>query len=285
MRWLVAILLMASTVNAAEVPQSSRRDNRIQYVDYHPGSVVEVAAAVGVVTRIVFEKGEVIEDLERDVQVGKPMAWHFASTGNILSMKPISVNGIQPNAREWPTNVGIVTSKGRLYDLDVRVASEDELTRIAYRVQFEYPKEDFERRLAKHKADTEKERKQQQCMAGESDAPPIVPRNSHYGKVGKSSSIAPNMAFDDGTFTYLRFSAGQDIPVPTIVGADGIERAVNKHSGSWIEKRYSDGRSRLQVSQDGCLPVDTLVVHRVAPAIMLRAGSRVVKIINLEKNQ
>ena len=61
----------------------------------------------------------------------------------------------------------------------------------------------------------------------------------------------------DYIFHYLKFPNNRDFPVAFLVAADGSESLVNSHV-------------------DG----DTLVIHRVAPQLVLRFGKAVVSVFN-----
>jgi type IV secretion system protein VirB9 len=87
-----------------------------------------------------------------------------------------------------------------------------------------------------------------------------LPRNAAYSMaVGKSSEdIAPSMVFDDGRFTYLRFSGNRPLPAVFQTGPDGSEETVN-----------------VRMGED-----DLLVADRVARRFVLRLGASVVVLVN-----
>jgi P-type conjugative transfer protein VirB9 len=252
----LALALCSSVAFAIDVPQGSKFDSRIQYVDYNPGDVVVVRAVPGLGARIVFGPGESI----LDVASGFTQGWEFADRRNILYVKPKSIKGenqqpsMSPEAGKWDTNL-MVTTNVRMYDFDLRLlpgsnrgrAPSDQ--RIAYRVEFRYPADD----AAKAKLAAEKQRAQAKL-----DAKP-APRNWNYSmQVGKKSeSIVPTMAYDDGRFTYLQFPNNRDFPTVFIVAPDKSESIVN----TTVEK-------------------DVLVIHRVSPELVLRLGNAVVGIYN-----
>ncbi|MEO7007954.1 MAG: TrbG/VirB9 family P-type conjugative transfer protein, partial [Caldimonas sp.] len=75
---------------------------------------------------------------------------------------------------------------------------------------------------------------------------------------GKASGdIVPSLVFDDGRFTYLRFSGNREVPAVFNVLADGSETLVN---------------TRMEG--------DLLVVDRVSRQLMLRSGAAVVGLWN-----
>lgn len=244
---------------AADIPQGSRYDNRIQYVNYNAGDVVVVRALPGLGLRVVFDGSEKI----LDVASGFTQGWQFDDRDNILYVKPKSVvvgtgqeqQVMAPEAGKWDTNLMVRTSH-RLYDFDLELlpggGNSGRVPRnqpVAYRVEFRYPEEELARaREAAARAEAQAKLDQRPA-----------PRNWSYSmQIGNNSEgIAPTMAYDDGRFTYLKFPNNRDFPAVFLVAADKSESLVNTHV-------------------DG----DVLVIHRVAPAMVLRLGNAVVGIYN-----
>lgn len=240
-----ALLLAFGTSYAAKVPDRSRYDSRIQYVDYNEGDVVIVRTTPGIGTRIVFDPKETISDMATGFSDG----WELVNRENILYLKPrsVKVTGadgdavMRPIARDWDTNLMVRTDK-RLYDFDLRLittkGSSGASKAATYRVQFRYPQKPFKY------------------------GP--VPASSTYKNwlynmrvASGSEAIAPRSAYDDGRFTYLTFPNNREIPSIFLQAADKSESLVNSH-------------------MDG----DTLVIHRVAPVMVLRLGNQVVGLFN-----
>ncbi|WP_281661159.1 P-type conjugative transfer protein VirB9 [Microvirgula aerodenitrificans] len=256
---LVLVLVAAfSAVNAADVPQGSRFDNRIQYVNYNAGDVVVVRAVAGLGTRVVFAPGETI----LDVASGFTQGWEFSDRRNILYIKAKSLKGEQgqppmtPESGKWDTNL-MVTTNLRMYDIDLHLlpgnnSGKAPASRVSYRVEYKYPADE----LAAARALAEKDAAQARL-----DAKP-APRNWNYSmQIGEASdNIAPTMAYDDGRFTYLKFPNNRDFPAAFLVAADKSESLVNSHI-------------------DPDMP-DTLVLQRVAKAMVLRLGTAVVGVYN-----
>lgn len=255
---ILAFLAAFGTAHAADVPQGSKFDNRIQYVNYNPGDVVVVRAVAGLGARVVFAPGESI----LDVASGFTQGWEFSDRRNILYIKPKSVKGEQgmpamaPEAGKWDTNL-MVTTNLRMYDIDLHLlpgnnSGKAPASRVAYRVEYKYPADE----LATAKALAEKHRAQAKL-----DVKP-EPRNWNYSmQIGDASdNIAPTMAYDDGRFTYLKFPNNRDFPSAFLVAADKTESLVNSHI-------------------DPSAP-DTLVLQRVSREMVLRLGNAVVGIYN-----
>lgn len=260
MRILIALALALSAAHAADIPQSSKRDNRIQYVNYHSGDVVLVHSSVGFVSRIVFEPGETVLS---PVHIGFSEGWDITARGRILTLQPLSVTTgqgetIRPNPRDWNTNIAVETNK-RLYDIEVRLLPANynkKDVQAFYRVEFRYPVE-AERTARALAADTIANQRQAQQSA----VLPAPKNTSYTMRIGKRSGhIAPTMAYDDGLFTYLRFPNNRDMPAVFMNSADGVEGIVNAH--------VHESRR------------DVLVIQRVAKQLILRLGNSVVSVDN-----
>lgn len=256
---LALSLGVSGLAHSADIPQSSRYDNRIQYVNYNDGDVVVVRALPGLGLRIVFAGGENI----LDVASGFTQGWEFNDRANILYVKPKSVVSGQgqeqvayaPEAGKWDTNLMVRTNK-RLYDFDLKLlpgggnsGAAPKNQPVAYRVEFRYPADELA------KANEEMARAEARAKLDEKPAP----RNWNYTmQIGdRSQDIAPTMAYDDGRFTYLKFPNNRDFPAAFLVAADKSESLVNSHVDN-----------------------DTLVLHRVAREMVLRLGDAVVGIYN-----
>lgn len=255
---ILALLAAFGSANAADVPQSSKFDNRIQYVNYNAGDVVVVRAVVGLGTRVVFSPGETI----LDVASGFTQGWEFSDRRNILYIKAKTVKGEQgmpgmaPEAGKWDTNL-MVTTNLRMYDIDLHLLPGNNngkapASRVAYRVEYQYPADE----LAASKALAERERAQTKLDTK------TEPLNWNYSmQIGDASAnIAPTMAYDDGRFTYFKFPNNRDFPSAFLVAPDKTESLVNSHI-------------------DPAIP-DTLIIQRVSKEIVLRLGNSVVGIYN-----
>lgn len=250
-----ALVLLAAPVYASKIPQSSKFDNRIQYVNYNSRDVVVVKAIPGLGARIVFDPDEKI----LDAASGFTKGWEFKDRRNILYIKPRSIKAehdkfIEPEAGKWNTNL-MVTTNVRMYDFDLQLIDNASASltpnnqKIAYRIEFRYPEEE----AAKAKIAAAKKAEEAKFNVSSS------PRNWQYTmQVGKNSEgIAPTETYDDGRFTYLKFPNNRDFPAVFLVADDKTESIVNTH----VEN-------------------DKLIVERVAQKLMLRLGNAVVGIYN-----
>lgn len=255
----LAIAAISGATFAADIPQGSKFDNRIQYVNYNAGDVVVVRSIAGTGSRVVFSSNETI----LDVASGFSQGWEFSDRDNVLYIKAKSLKGengmapMPPEAGKWDTNLMVKTNL-RLYDFDLHLLPGSSSARVsanqkvAYRVEFKYPEE--EAALAKQQ---EEKKKTQTKLDAEDE-----PRNWNYSmQIGDASdNIAPTMAYDNGRFTYLRFPNNRDFPAAFLVARDKSESLVNSHI-------------------DPAKP-DVLVIHRVSREMVLRLGNAVVGIYN-----
>jgi len=260
-RYLLFLLLAYfGQAQAAEVPQGSKFDNRIQYVNYNPSDVVVIRSVAGIGTRIVFAPNETIYD----VASGFTQGWEFSDRKNILYIKAKSIKSeqgqpaIPPEPGKWDTNL-MVTTNLRMYDLDLYLLPGSNNSgkapanqQISYRVEFRYPGDN----VAAEKAFADKNRTRTALDVK------TAPRNWDYSmQIGDASeNIAPTMAYDDGRFTYLKFPNNRDFPSAFLVAPDKTESLVNSHI-------------------DPAFP-DTLVLQRVSREMVLRLGNAVVGIYN-----
>lgn len=286
----ISMLLFALSTHVAwatHLPQGSKYDTRIQYVDYNADEVVIIQAYPGLGAQVVFSPEEKIVD----IACGFSQGWEVLDKGNTLYLKPRSVKvsddqTLLPEAGKWDTNLLVTTSK-YFYAFDLYLipgsentavarsikekSSKDKSTihsskksmssasriphaRAAYRIVFRYPQE----KIAKVA------RLQQATQVGAAQKSAAV--NWQYSmQVGKNAqSIVPSIAYDDGRFTYFQFPNNQDFPAVFVSAADGSEYTVNTH----VDTSTSDEAEEL------------LVVHQVAPKMVLRSGKAVVSIYN-----
>lgn len=165
---------------------------------------------------------------------------------------------IQPNAKEWDTNL-IVTTTHRIYLFDLKI---DE--KINYKVQFNYPQDKkLKDKMAKMANDRAKQEQEELKELEKETSRVNVPRNwdflMHVNK--GSDTIAPDFAYDDGVFTYLGFNSTKTIPSIFLFDEQNKESILNTH-----------------LKKDG--DYDVLVVHKTANKILLRSGDKLVGIFN-----
>lgn len=258
-------IVLAPPSNALKTPNHSPLDSNIQYANYQNNNVVAITAYVGMATQIVFDKNERIEQ----VKTGFSEGWEMDTQVNHLFIKAKSVKGTQsyvdkegsdvieeisisPNAREWKTNLLVVTNKRNyafLLGLGVGSAGQRQNT---YRLTFDYPEEEAKRKATQRKS---------QQLARKLRAT-VTPQNWDYVmQVGNDSRrIAPVRAFDDGRFTYITFAQNSEIPAIFIVTEGATETLINSHINP---KRPN-----------------TVVIQQIAKQFVLRLDRAVVGISN-----
>lgn len=247
--------ILALPALAIDYPRGSTADARVKSVVYNENDVVAVYAYPGVATHVMFAADEEVLDIASGFSAG----WEFSNRRNNLYLKPKSLDpaetgstvGLSPVPGRWDTNL-IVTTSRRVYSFQLFLigpripnAKLPQDPRMAFRIKFIYPLDD----LAKADAQAANTRLAQQ---------PVVRNTKYTKKIGKrSSAIAPTSIYDDGRFTYLKFPNNREIPAVFLVAEDETESLVNVHVNN-----------------------DVVVVHRVAPRLLLRLGKQVVTVIN-----
>jgi type IV secretion system protein VirB9 len=194
---ILATLLLAGGAHAAKVPGPSKGDPRVRYAEYDPDEVYTIFSKIGVPTTILFEADEKILDMP----AGETEAWSLGTlkSGNGLTFKPKVT---------LPDSVIQVITNKRTYNFDVALATKPKGYFMI--VRFRYPAvQQAADRAAKERADVDK------LLAAENPA-----ANRRYSVSG-SSEIAPVEAWDDGSTTYLRFSARQGLPAVYSERGDG----------------------------------------------------------------
>lgn len=222
----------AMVVHALDTPNRSQLDSRIQTTPYNVNDVVLIRAAVGRAAHIVLSPSEEVQEMA----TGNSEAWEIKDSKNNIYMKP-KMNNAETNL--------IVTTNRRVYSFDLRVVE----SQPTYRLTFTYPDEQAAANNKKMAAEKVK-------LSFET--PPKIANQNYTMAVGQNSEeIRPMSAFDDGTFTYIKFKRGQEMPVVFKKADDGSEEIINTHvKGDWV------------------------VLHGVYKKMMLRAGSAVIALHN-----
>lgn len=269
-KWVAtALFALVATVGsglggAAELPAPSDHDARVRYIDYVADQVTVVTVRRGAVTRIVLGENEHIlvaasgfgadcTKLESEwcvrADVGTNQVW------------------IKPKVNATENNLELKTDKHD-YSFEFRVLPDTRRGGGAepmFRVIFRYP-EDVVRAnaalaisMAVPDPAVEFAAKEKQLLDDRLLADRPVPRNWKYSMqvLPGSADIAPSLVFDDGHFTYLRFSGNREIPTIFYISPAAEEGRVNFH-------------------MDG----DLAVVQRMGKQFVLRLGAQTVGIWN-----
>ncbi|HGV0688956.1 TPA: P-type conjugative transfer protein VirB9 [Escherichia coli] len=239
MKKLAIVALLASLhavpALALDVPTTSRFDHRIRYVTYNPADVVQVDTVLGVATHIMLEEGE--QYLTH--AFGDSEAYAFARKGRHIFIKP--------QAELANTNLIVVTDR-RSYKFRLQMRADR--NGAMYELAFRYP-DTQARQTREANARAAIEAAFQQRVG--------TYHNLAYYMSG-DKDIAPVNAWDDGRFTYFKFSANADLPSIYFVDAEGNESLV---------PRTTVGSSN-----------NIIAVHKVNPKWMIRLGNRALVIFN-----
>jgi type IV secretion system protein VirB9 len=228
---------------ALEVPKGGAYDQRVKTIDYNNAEVVQLVGHYGFSTHIQFAENE---ETER-IGGGDLEAWQIGIYQNHLFIKPVG--------EKATTNMTVVTTR-RVYNFELSAhwsqnGAHPHPNDMFFQVNFRYPEDVAARALAEANAQELQER-----MKKESEP---VPANWNYWARG-SEEVTPNRVFDDSRFTYFKFSNNREMPAIYVVGPDGSESLVNTH----IDPEWPD----------------TIVVHKIAPQMVLRKGASVSCIFN-----
>lgn len=249
------LVLAAATAGAAIAG-----DPRLREVGYDPRGVVTVPVKRGVVTLVVLGADEAISEVGAGLgsDCTKPeAAWCVAAQpgGRTLLVKPKSAAGAA-------NNLAVVTDR-RVHNLRFVVLADGDATQPVYRLVITPPPPAA--RVVRQPAATlpllplaPLPPSTEQVVAERLQAKPAVMNTQYSMAEGRASGdIVPDLVFDDGRFTYLRFPGNQEVPAVFHVLGDGTEALANA--------RMED---------------DLLVVDRVSRRLTLRAGSAVIGLWN-----
>lgn len=177
----IAAAMLPLAASGAVLPERTKYDNRIRYVQYNPDDVVVVKTRLGLTTVIQLEHGEHLNTPESALAIGDKEAWTVAVRENNIIIKPID---------EFPeTNINIITNK-RSYAFDLVEAKKP--SDVSFYVRFNYPKKEI------------------------AVAEPVAPcadgkRNFLYFKYG-DDELAPSQVWDDGKFTCFQYPNNKPLP-------------------------------------------------------------------------
>ena len=243
---VAASLWVVLAAEAATVAPSGPQDYRIRTADYSEGQVYRITGFFGFHALIMFAPDERVEKVG-----GFEKGWSVDNLGNKLL--------VHPKIDDADSNLTVVTSR-RVYFFDLSVkpfpkkyTSQADDPEQTYGLKFRYP-EDEARAAAAEAAALAVEQKLRAAATKTSEKP----KHWRYTYMG-ADAIRPYQVWDDGTFTYFKFYAQQDLPSFFVINDDGSESVVNKG-----------------MERDG----DTVVVQRVGKQFVLRMGNSVTCIYN-----
>ena len=259
--WLPVVAGLA--LCGAAVAASEAADPRLREVIYDPRKVVAVPVRRGVVTLVVLDADEVITEVAAGLGgdcLKAESAWCVAAQpgGRHVFVKPKSAASA--------ANTLVVVTDHRTHSFRFVVLADDDPAAPVYRLVVKTPTRaaPLARRLPPAPFPlvalpaVPPDTPPQQLVAERLQArPQVVNWQYSFAEGEGSQDIVPSLVFDDGRFTYLRFSGNREVPAVFHVLGDGSETLVNA--------RMED---------------ELLVVDRVSRRLMLRAGSAVVGLWN-----
>lgn len=227
-RPICATLLLASaaTAHASDARLASRL--------YDPDKVVQLEGRAGVQATIAFAEDEHIEN----VAIGDSTSWQVTPNkrANLLFVKPLS-----PRAR---TNMTVVTDQ-RSYYFDL-IATPT--ASAVYALRFTYPEKP--KPVQPEPAQLAVTGEEAAAASGTPGLAPVDPATLHFGwRQRGASKLYPARIYDDGTATFLSWSASTPLPAILIRSGKGEEGPVNF-----------------------AVRGDVIVVDGVPPLIVLRSG-------------
>ncbi len=257
-RLIIALALglagAGSTVQAVETPSGSPADFRIKHVAYDADNVVRLDAVIGIATHIILEPGEGYVTHA----FGDPNGWEFAHKDHHYFIKA--------KAAKSDTNLVLVTNK-RNYNFILHFIGTYETRatdgkQTAHEIQTPWSLRNATLQVAFTYPETDSEATRLAALARRFDDP-SAHNNLNYtmSATPDDKDIAPINVWDDGRFTYFKFTPHTDLPNLYTVSADGSEAIVNRHM-------LDEPGSRV------------IVAEKIAAKFRLRLGDAVVGIYN-----
>ena len=210
-------VVAAPHARADWVPAPGRGDPRIRVAPYSGNRVYRLYGYVGYQIDIEFARGERFQGLA----AGDIEGIAFKAQGRHLFIKP--------RVARLRTNITVLTNR-RSYEFDYSVTSgkpDPDTEPVIYALRFTYPHSQV---AAKSQV---RERISRDLARGPAAAP-----NFDYWYCG-DPTLKPEMVWDNGVQTWIRFGARQALPAIFVLGAHGSESLVNfnVHRGDVVVQR------------------------------------------------
>lgn len=204
MRYLAALLFMATPAVAGELPAIDDQDRRFLAIGYMVGEQFNLPTADRIVQTVLFEAGEHIESFK----VTDPGAYaiNVLSSGEALT--------VVPKVGSAATLLSVRTSR---HDYDFYLATaQDQEVPLVVRVSASTSEAEADQRLGQTSA---------ACAAEQGPACPA--REWGIYRQAGSASVRPTSITDDGTRTFIAFGEDQAIPAIFAIGPSGKEEMVD----------------------------------------------------------
>jgi len=228
----------AATEAARVAPRPAGWQGAIQIFAYTPGGLYQVYAAVGEVTDIMLQEGEVLSDTGA-VAAGDTVRWVIgeASSGTGASRRThILVKPTDPGLR---TNLVINTTR-RTYHVELRSTPATYMASIGW----SYPHDELIAVQASAQAATRVAATQVQTGIDPAKL------DFAYRLTGDKPPWEPVQVFDDGAKTYILFPttiAQSELPPLFLIGEKGAELVNYRVSGRYmvVDRLFSVAELRL----------------------------------------
>lgn len=249
---IIMVLVFSGQALSVEIPHQGQYDKRIRLVDYKSDEVVKLVSHYGYSTHVEFNKNETITN----IALGDKKAWDVGPIGNHLFIKAIGNKAL--------TNMTVLTTR-RTYNFVLYAHKSKRGARssdMMFQVKFRYPEDELHK--AKVLSDAQKLR--EKLEKGDREG---LARNWNFWAKG-SKEITPNIAYDDGRFTYFTFDSNKDMPAIYI---------SNKPEDSEEEEDDVELESLVNSHIDPNHK-NTIVVQKLSGHFVLRLGRHVVCVFN-----
>lgn len=236
-RFFIIFLIFASNAFASQMPRFLGSEKKFRSYVYNPNDVYRYIGHYTYQGFIEFAEGETVST----ISMGDPTLWLFEHLGNRLFLKPVGEDNSE-------TNMTVITNlKVYHFELMAKEAKGINDKDLIFVVRFLYPEEKDKNIVQFPKKPT----------SDEPDMRDLSIYNFAYQYTGEPS-IAPIKVFDNGEFTYFKFTnKNAEIPAIFSVDANGYESLVNFRSTG-----------------------DYIIVERVSKQYTLRSGSDIVCVYN-----
>jgi len=223
----VSSTALSQTSFAASNPVGFSVDERVKNVIYNENDVISLTGYYGYQTTIKFANSEKIQN----ISIGDSVAWQVVpnNVGNILFVKPVEERAT--------TNMTVITDR-RIYNFELTSgqAFSPKDGRITYMLKFSYP-QDSVLEFSRNETGAQTVARVSNTPFASSSISPTgrisavgAPRdlNFDYSYKGETN-LAPSTVFDNGEFTFFKFSNQTDLPAIFEVDRDRNESVVNYH--------------------------------------------------------
>lgn len=258
----LAALVPCALAQSAAAEESPPEAGRIVKLTYHPFKVYHIHARAGSFTNIEVSPGERIEGF----YLSDTTFWRYVVAKDLARVL------VRPSEAGQHTSGTLVTNK-RVYELSF--TSVEPGRPWQQRVQWDEPREDkpawgvfepaFRAAFALPPTGVEEVKAQgggaqpvsaKPAEGAAQDAVAVdAARVNFRWRIEGQAPFRPSVVFDDGRFTYVRLPQVQDMPALFAIDA-GQMRVV-----------------------DYAVRGDTLIVHRISDALLLRLGQQEVRIV------